>query len=43
MKEIKGVAKTVREILKDQRYSIDYYQREYRWETKQVQELTRSN
>lgn len=39
MKDIGGQAKTVREILKDQRYSIDYYQREYRWQKKQVQEL----
>ena len=39
MKEIKGVAKTIREILKDQRYSIDYYQREYRWQEKQAEEL----
>jgi len=39
MKEIKGIAKTIREILKDQRYSIDYYQREYRWQTKQAREL----
>ena len=39
MKEIKGIAKTVREILKDQRYSIDYYQREYRWDLKQIREL----
>lgn len=39
MKEIKAVAKTIREILKDQRYSIDYYQREYRWQQKQVEEL----
>lgn len=39
MKEIKGIAKTIREILKDQRYSIDYYQREYRWQTKQLREL----
>ena len=39
MKEIQGKARTVREILKDQRYSIDYYQREYRWQKKQTQEL----
>jgi len=39
MKEIKGVAKTLREILNNQRYAIDYYQREYRWQTKQVEEL----
>ena len=39
MKDIDGKAKTVREILKDQRYSIDYYQREYRWQRKQILEL----
>lgn len=39
MKEISGQSKTVREILKDQRYSIDYYQREYRWQEKQAKEL----
>lgn len=39
MKKIDGVAKSVAEILKGTRYSIDYYQREYKWETKQVQEL----
>lgn len=39
MKEIGGQAKTIREILKDQRYFIDYYQREYRWQRKQIQEL----
>ncbi len=39
MKEIDGKAKTIRDILKDQRYSVDYYQREYRWQRKQVEEL----
>lgn len=39
MRDINGLAKTVRELLKDQRYSIDFYQREYRWQKKQVQEL----
>lgn len=39
MKEIQGKAKTVRELLSGQRYSIDYYQREYKWKRKQVQEL----
>lgn len=39
MREIAGKAKTVRELLKGVKYSIDYYQREYRWRTKQVQEL----
>lgn len=37
--EIHGKAKTVRELLTNQKYSIDYYQREYKWETKHVQEL----
>lgn len=38
-REIHGVAKTVRQILSDQKYQIDYYQREYRWADKQVREL----
>ena len=38
MQEILGQAKTVREILAA-KYTIDYYQREYRWGTKQIQEL----
>lgn len=38
MKEILGQAKNVRRLL-DQKYAVDYYQREYKWETKQVQEL----
>jgi hypothetical protein len=39
MKEILGKAKTVRELLGGARYSIDYYQREYRWQPKQMTEL----
>lgn len=39
MKEIGGEAKTIRELLSGQRYEIDYYQREYRWQRKQLQEL----
>lgn len=39
MKKIDGIAKTVNDILKGNRYSIDYYQREYKWEPKQLQEL----
>ncbi len=38
-REIRGVSKTVRELLSGVKYSIDYYQREYKWTTKQVQEL----
>lgn len=39
MNGIDGVAKTVGEVLKDKKYSIDYYQREYKWESKQLAEL----
>jgi hypothetical protein len=39
MKEILGKAKTIRELLSGAKYSIDYYQREYRWQTKQMTEL----
>ncbi len=38
-REIRGVSKTVRELLSGTKYSIDYYQRDYKWTTKQVQEL----
>jgi len=39
MKEIQGKARTIRELLKGVKYSIDYYQREYKWGQKQVAEL----
>ncbi len=39
MKEILGKAKTIRELLKGVKYSIDYYQREYKWQEKQIREL----
>ncbi len=39
MKRIDGDAKTIRQLLSGAKYTIDYYQREYRWETKQVTEL----
>ena len=39
MREILGKAKTVRELLKGMKYSIDYYQREYKWHEKQIREL----
>jgi hypothetical protein len=39
MKEIRGDAKSIRALLGSAKFSIDYYQREYRWETKQVTEL----
>ena len=39
MREIRGDAKNIRSLLGNAKYAIDYYQREYRWETKQVAEL----
>ena len=39
MKEIRGNAKSIRSLLGGAKFAIDYYQREYRWETKQVAEL----
>ena len=38
-REIEGKGKTIRELLSGRKYSIDYYQREYKWQTKQVTEL----
>ncbi len=38
MRPIGAVGKSVRELL-GVKYAIDYYQREYRWEAKQVREL----
>ena len=38
-RSIDGVAKTVAGVLANQKYSIDYYQREYKWESKQMAEL----
>ena len=39
MREILGKAKSIRELLKGVKYSIDYYQREYKWRDKQIREL----
>ncbi len=39
MKKIHGDAKNIRSMLSEEKFSIDYYQREYRWEKKQVIEL----
>ncbi|HWP37857.1 MAG TPA: DUF262 domain-containing protein [Gemmatimonadales bacterium] len=38
-REVDGKGRTVREVLAGRKYSIDYYQREYKWQTKQVEEL----
>ena len=39
MKRIDGEVKNIRALLSGAKYTIDYYQREYRWETKHVNEL----
>lgn len=39
MKEIQAKTRSVRELLSDIKYGIDYYQREYKWQTKQIVEL----
>jgi hypothetical protein len=39
LRAIDGKAKTVRELLKGVKYSIDYFQREYKWQDKQIREL----
>ena len=39
MREIRGDAKNIRSLLGGAKFAIDYYQREYRWEKKQVVEL----
>lgn len=39
MQEIQGKTRSVRELLSGAKYGIDYYQREYKWQTKQIVEL----
>ena len=39
MRKILGDAKNIRALLGGAKFSIDYYQREYRWEKKQITEL----
>lgn len=39
MREIRGDAKNIRNLLGNAKFAIDYFQREYRWENKQVAEL----
>lgn len=38
-REVDGKGRTVRELLSGKKYSIDYYQREFKWQSKQVAEL----
>ena len=37
--KIDAQAKSVSDLLGNKKYAIDYYQREYKWETKQITEL----
>lgn len=39
MNEIRAEAKSIRKLLAGSKFSIDYYQREYKWQTKQLSEL----
>ena len=39
MKKIDGSPKTLKELLLNTKYSINYYQREYQWQTKQIEEM----
>lgn len=39
MKKIDGNPKTIRELFTGVKYTIHYYQREYQWQTKQIEEL----
>ena len=39
LNKIDAYAKSVSDLLSGKRYAIDYYQREYKWETKQIIEL----
>ena len=39
MKRIEGRARTIRELLNAAKYTIDFYQREYAWQERQVREL----
>ena len=39
MQEILGKTRTIRELLSGAKYGIDYYQREYKWQLKQIVDL----
>ena len=39
MKEIRGETKNLRALLGNSRFGLDYYQREYAWEKKQIDDL----
>lgn len=39
MKKIEGAPKSLKQLLQNTKYSIHYYQREYMWQRKHVEEL----
>ncbi|GHF79839.1 DUF262 domain-containing protein [Deinococcus ficus] len=39
MKRVEGVTRSVRELLEKRKYVIDFYQRDYKWKPKEVEEL----
>ena len=39
MKKIEGSPKSLKQLLQNTKYSIHYYQREYMWQRKHVEEL----
>lgn len=39
MKKIEGTPKTIRELFTGVKYTIHYYQREFQWQTKHIEEL----
>lgn len=39
MKKIEGIPKNLKELLLNTKYTIHYYQREYKWQRKQIEEL----
>jgi hypothetical protein len=41
MRELQGKTRSARELLSGAKYGIDYYQREYKWQTKQMSELVK--
>ena len=39
MEKIDGKAKSLRDLLQNKKYTLHYYQREYRWQRKHIDEL----
>ena len=39
MKDIQGKERNLQDLLANKKYTIPFYQREYQWERKQVEEL----